>query len=65
MKYSKPHVTLDQQLQLLADRGLDIDDWELKKADLTAIGYYRLTAYLYPFRRLKPSELRTTDYNLE
>lgn len=63
MKYSKPHLTLDQQLQLLADRGLDIDDWELRKADLAAIGYYRLAAYLYPFRRLKPSKLRTTDWN--
>lgn len=34
MRYSKPHLTLDQQLQLLADRGLDIDDWELRKAGL-------------------------------
>lgn len=63
MEYSKPHLTLDQQLQLLADRGLEIEDWELRKADLANIGYYRLAAYLYPFRRLKPSELRTTEWN--
>ena len=63
MEYSKPHLTLDQQLQLLADRGLEIDDWELRKTDLANIGYYRLAAYLYPFRRLKPSEQRTTEWN--
>ena len=39
MKYSKPHPTLDQQFQLSADRGLDNDDWELRKADLARMRY--------------------------
>ena len=63
MEYLKPHLTLDQQLQLLAKRGLTINAWEQARTRLDGIGYYRLAAYLYPFRRLKPRDLKTTDWN--
>ena len=47
----------------MAKRGLTIDAWEQARAQLDSIGYYRLAAYLYPFRRLKPRDSKTTDWN--
>lgn len=50
MEYTKPWLSLDQQLELLARRGVIIDDHDRATSLLRAIGYYRLTGYLYPFR---------------
>ncbi len=49
-KYTKPPLTIDQQIQLLKDRNLVIHDDVFARRILSTIGYYRLTAYLYPFR---------------
>lgn len=49
--YQKPFLTLDQQIQLLIDRGMEITDRPKAKAYLGRIGYYRLSAYWYPFRK--------------
>jgi abortive infection bacteriophage resistance protein len=48
--YNKPHLPFDQQLTLLKNRGLEITDDSLGIAYLGRIGYYRLSAYLYPMR---------------
>jgi len=48
--YLKPSLTIEQQLQLLKKRGVVIDDDVFASRILLTIGYYRLTAYLYPFR---------------
>lgn len=49
--YAKPYLTLDQQVALLVSRGMTITDVGKAKACLARIGYYRLSAYWYPFRK--------------
>ena len=49
--YKKPHLSFDQQLDLLKARGLEVTDDTAALAYLTRIGYYRLSAYWYPLRR--------------
>ena len=46
-------MTIDQQLELLRSRGLKIDDDNKAKEYLQRIGYYRLSAYGFPFRQSK------------
>jgi len=49
--YKKPFLTTDQQVSLLISRGMEITDEDKAKACLARIGYYRLSAYWYPFRK--------------
>ena len=62
-RYSKPHLTIDDQIALLRKRGLEIGDPDLCRNSLIQIGYYRIAAYLYPFRVPKPKTKRTTRWN--
>ena len=48
---AKKATTLDQQLELLASRGLTIHDHEKAREMLLDIGYYRLGFYLFPFEK--------------
>ncbi|WP_165771082.1 Abi family protein [Brevibacterium aurantiacum] len=48
--YEKPWLTIDQQVDHLADRGVDVHPRDQALALLASTGYYRLTGYLYPFR---------------
>lgn len=50
MKYAKLPLTYDQQADQLLKRGLVADQTELV-ARLTAVSYYRLSAYWYPFKQ--------------
>lgn len=50
MKYNKPAISVDDQIQLLKSRGLGINDEALAKSYLSNISYYRLRAYTYPFQ---------------
>ena len=52
MQYNKPHLSYTDQLTLLKSRGLDVADDVAALAALKEIGYYRFSAYLYPFREL-------------
>ena len=54
MTYAKPHLPYDQQLQLLASRGLTYGDQRAAIRALKSIGYYRFSAYTYVLR--KPGE---------
>jgi abortive infection bacteriophage resistance protein len=45
MKYQKPPLTFEQQLDLLMSRGLHINDKDFALACLRNISYYRLSAY--------------------
>jgi len=48
--YSKSPLAIDQQIQLLVDRGLKIENREFAADALANVSYYRLSAYAYPFR---------------
>lgn len=48
--YSKPALTICQQIDLLIHQGLIIENRELAEKSLSCIGYYRFSAYLLPFK---------------
>ncbi len=50
MEYCKPPLSFEAQAELLLSRGLQADKNALI-ARLQAVNYYRLSAYLYPFRK--------------
>jgi len=47
LKFKKPAITINQQLELLQERGLTISDLKLAKQCLSNISYYRLGEYWY------------------
>ena len=47
--YTKPPLTIEQQLVLLKSRGLIINDENKAKNILNQINYYRMSAYCLPF----------------
>jgi abortive infection bacteriophage resistance protein len=49
-KFSKPALTVEQQVDLLVSRGLKISDQDRANHYLRFIGYYRLSAYCIPFQ---------------
>jgi abortive infection bacteriophage resistance protein len=49
MKFTKPALTLDQQVALLISRGMDGDPKRMRRR-LAAVNYYRLSAYWFTFR---------------
>ncbi|MCK0106953.1 MAG: Abi family protein [Oleiphilaceae bacterium] len=53
-QYPKPWKSLDDQLELLQQRGMAIEDQVAAKSYLERLGYYRLSGYWYPFRELDP-----------
>lgn len=54
--YDKPFLTVDAQLDRLAERGLAFDDRDEARRELQSIGYFRLSGYWYPFRKSAPSK---------
>ncbi|CAB0609711.1 hypothetical protein CIP107546_01744 [Corynebacterium diphtheriae] len=50
-KYNKPHLTFGDQAAQLQLRGLIINNPDDCIGALEKIGYYRLSAYWYPFRK--------------
>lgn len=48
--YAKPWLPINDQIDSLVARGVQIDDRKLASALLYEVGYYRLTGYLYPLR---------------
>ena len=51
MKYDKPPLTFDQQIDRLIERGLQIPNRSLAVKTLQAISYYRFSAYFLPFQK--------------
>jgi abortive infection bacteriophage resistance protein len=49
LKFSKPATTIDQQIDLLLSRGMEIPDRNYARHYLTHLNYYRLGAYWLPF----------------
>ena len=50
-RYCKPWLSIEDQVQKLADRGLVISNVSQAEEHISRIGYYRLTGYLHPFRQ--------------
>ena len=55
--YTKPHLTVDEQVELLRSRGLVIEDRQAAAHWLRMVGYYRLSGYWYPYRERRPDSL--------
>lgn len=53
--YTKPFLTVPQQVELLIERGLDVDTPEYAASLLRRIGYYRLSGYWHLFREFESS----------
>lgn len=53
-EYEKPWLSIDDQINRPVAHGVEVDDRAHAAAVLQAVGYYRLTGYLYPFRRSEP-----------
>jgi abortive infection bacteriophage resistance protein len=51
MVYNRPWKSFEEQLNILESRGMVIGDRQQALAYLERIGYYRLSAYWYPFRQ--------------
>lgn len=52
MKYSKPALSIADQIKLLESRNLKIADANRAGKYLSNISYYRLSGYMYPFKDL-------------
>ena len=50
MPYTKPYLSLSDQLALMKGRGMGVSDDALAQNHLEKIGYYRLSGYSYPYR---------------
>jgi abortive infection bacteriophage resistance protein len=50
VEYGKPWLSIAEQIEKLQDRGVGVASREHAATLLRAVGYYRLTGYLYPFR---------------
>jgi abortive infection bacteriophage resistance protein len=50
VKYTKPAISIENQILQLRERGLGISDDEYATKCLSSISYYRLRAYTYPFQ---------------
>lgn len=56
MKYQKPALSFEQQADLLLSRGLEADREQLIRR-LKATSYFRLSGYLFPFRKTEAGDL--------
>jgi len=52
MKYTKPTLSIADQIKLIESRGLIITDQKKAEKYLSNISYYRLSGYMYPFKDL-------------
>ncbi|MFL0429924.1 hypothetical protein ACH0BA_05490 [Kocuria palustris] len=48
--YAKPFLPVSEQVELLRDRGMETGPSGEAEALLRRVGYYRLSAYWYPYR---------------
>lgn len=62
MEYTKPPLTFEEQSRKLISRGLIADKDELIQR-LKCVNYYRLSAYLYPYR--KPDDTYKDNTSLQ
>lgn len=58
----KPFKTFQEQLDIYKARGLIVEDDGYVLRYLQTIGYYRLSGYSYPFRRMLTDKTRTDEF---
>ena len=51
MKYTKPPLTYEDQINLLKSRGLTFADSQKAANQLANVSYFRLSAYMFPYRK--------------
>ncbi|MEI8257328.1 MAG: Abi family protein, partial [Deltaproteobacteria bacterium] len=61
--YTKPALTIAEQIDLLRTRGMVLDQPAAMKA-LEQLGYYRLSGYWYPFRKFDAAGVRLDEFRL-
>jgi len=61
VRYEKPALTFQQQLDQLKNRGMVVNNEEKALKDLSCISYYRLSAYWYPFKLRNDSTSEVID----
>jgi abortive infection bacteriophage resistance protein len=62
--YTKPHLSFADQVALMESRGLACGDASRAAEVLRAAGYYRFSAYVYPFREpLGQDEQQTSPFH--
>lgn len=61
MEYNKPVLNINQQIELLKSRGLQIDNNQFATDILTHINYFRLKAYFIPFYKDKDIFIKGTS----
>ncbi|MFQ3254413.1 MAG: abortive infection bacteriophage resistance protein [Loktanella salsilacus] len=52
MRFTKAPTTIEEQIALLRERGLEIPSEDLARRWLMTVGYYRLSAYWLPFEKV-------------
>lgn len=62
MNQPKDWRSIDEQIEILQERGLTITDREMAEHCLKRIGYYRLSGYWYPFRKFISDGSRADDF---
>lgn len=55
--YSKPPLTYTEQVELLSSRGMVISDKQRTERHLANISYYRLSAYMLPYKHKKNGKI--------
>ncbi|MCL2561832.1 MAG: Abi family protein [Rikenellaceae bacterium] len=61
-KFQKPALTFQDQVNLLKSRGLEIVDEPRAARHLSNVSYYRLSAYMIPFRKRDAAGKITDDF---
>lgn len=51
LTYDKPHLSFNQQVARLENRGMLVEDKERAMRVLAATGYYHMSGYWYPYRK--------------
>ena len=57
-EYKKQPLTYEEQINLLKERGLRFSNEEEAKEILSNVSYYRLKAYMIPFRKIQNNEIQ-------
>jgi abortive infection bacteriophage resistance protein len=66
MQFSKPSLSILDQIKRLTDRGLKVHNMQRAEKYLSNISYYRLSAYTLPFQKLNdPNHYFETDATFE